>query len=282
MTKVHNKKRNVGIIYDQIISTLCECHLKNDSESVEKISKIISENFKKGSQLQKELQFFNSFLKISNISDSLSASIINEAKKACKSHFSQEELDLEKSKLIKDLNYAFGKGKIFERKVDNYKLYATIQTLLNEWRSEENKDFATISEYEIKLNEWLTRSEVDAEYSEENKFGQIDNLTLKIMNEKFNKKYNNVLNEDQKSLIKEYFASEDNSSIIRAFSHIKNKTIDNLNSFKSNNTNTYLKESYDTVLNNIKSLDESNLSEENLQRFLTIAKLNDEIQGDYN
>jgi len=34
------------------------------------------------------------------------------------------------------------------------------------------------------------------------------------MNDKFNKKYSNVLNEDQKNLIKEYFASENNSSII--------------------------------------------------------------------
>lgn len=279
MTKVHNKKRNVGIIYDQIISTLCECHLNNDSESVEKISKIMTENFKKGSQLQKELQFFSSFLKMSNLNDSLSSSIINEAKKACKSHFSQEELDIEKSKLIKDLNYAFGKGKIFEKKVDNYKLYATIQTLLNEWRNEDNSDFSTISEYEIKLNDWLTRDSNTKEELNESKFKGIDNLTLKIMNDKFNKKYSNVLNEDQKSLIKEYFASEDNSSIIKAFSNIKNKTILNLNSFKTNNTNTYLKESYSVVLNNIQNLDESDLSEENLKKFLTVAKLNDELKG---
>ena len=279
MTKVHNKKRNVGIIYDQIISTLCECHLNNDSESVEKISKIMTENFKKGSQLQKELQFFSSFLKMSNLNDSLSSSIINEAKKACKSHFSQEVLDIEKSKLIKDLNYAFGKGKIFEKKVDNYKLYATIQTLLNEWRNEDNFDFSTISEYEIKLNDWLTRDDNTKEELNESKFKGIDNLTLKIMNDKFNKKYSNVLNEDQKSLIKEYFASEDNSSIIKAFSNIKNKTILNLNSFKTNNTNTYLKESYNVVLNNIQNLDESDLSEENLKKFLTVAKLNDELKG---
>ena len=279
MTKVHNKKRNVGIIYDQIISTLCECHLNNDSESVEKISKIMTENFKKGSQLQKELQFFSSFLKMSNLNDSLSSSIINEAKKACKSHFSQEVLDIEKSKLIKDLNYAFGKGKIFEKKVDNYKLYATIQTLLNEWRNEDNFDFSTISEYEIKLNDWLTRDSNTKEELNESKFKGIDNLTLKIMNDKFNKKYSNVLNEDQKSLIKEYFASEDNSSIIKAFSNIKNKTILNLNSFKTNNTNTYLKESYNVVLNNIQNLDESDLSEENLKKFLTVAKLNDELKG---
>jgi len=279
MTKVHNKKRNVGIIYDQIISTLCECHLNNDSESVEKISKIMTENFKKGSQLQKELQFFSSFLKMSNLNDSLSSSIINEAKKACKSHFSQEELDMEKSKLIKDLNYAFGKGKIFEKKVDNYKLYATIQTLLNEWRNEDNSDFSTISEYEIKLNDWLTRDSNTKEELNESKFKGIDNLTLKIMNDKFNKKYSNILNEDQKNLIKEYFASEDNSSIIKAFSNIKNKTILNLNSFKTSNTNTYLKESYNVVLNNIQNLDESDLSEENLKKFLTVAKLNDELKG---
>ena len=114
MTKSHNKKRNIGIIYDQMISTLCESYIDNDQESVKKIISIIKESFKKGTQLQKELQFFNSFLKTRSLSSSSSALIISEAKKACRNHFNQEDLDKEKSKLIKSLNYSFGKGKIFE------------------------------------------------------------------------------------------------------------------------------------------------------------------------
>ena len=76
MTKSHNKKRNIGIIYDQMISTLCESYIENDQESVNQIISIIKESFKKGTQLQKELQFFNSFIKTRSLSNSSSALII--------------------------------------------------------------------------------------------------------------------------------------------------------------------------------------------------------------
>ena len=112
---------------------------------------------------------------------------VSEAKSACRHHFNQEDLDLEKSKLIKELNYSFGKGKLFETKVNNYTMYATIQTLLNEWREKDNPDFSSITEYEIKLNKWLTRKEENI--IEESDYKNIDKVTFKIMNNKFNEKY---------------------------------------------------------------------------------------------
>ena len=102
MAKTHNKKRNIGIIYDQMISSLCESYIENDLTKSRKIIKIIKESFKKGSQLQKELQFFNSFLKMRGLSENLSSAIISEAKQASRSHFDKEQLELEKSKLIKE------------------------------------------------------------------------------------------------------------------------------------------------------------------------------------
>jgi len=115
MAKTHNKKRNIGIIYDQMISSLCESYIENDLETSKKLLKIIKECFKKGTQLQKELQFFNSFLKMRSLPENLSSEIIREAKTASRSHFDSKQLELEKSKLIKLLNYTFGKGVIFEK-----------------------------------------------------------------------------------------------------------------------------------------------------------------------
>ena len=279
MTKSHNKKRNIGIIYDQMISTLCESYIENDQESVKQIISIIKESFKKGTQLQKELQFFNSFIKTRSLSNSSSALIISEAKKACKNHFNQEDLDKEKSKLIKSLNYAFGKGKIFEKKVLNYKMYATIQTLLNEWRRED-PNFSEIVEYEIKLNEWLT-SEESLITEQNSDFKDVDNITFKLMNDRFNKKYQN-LSETQKKLIKKYITSinKNHNNLIQELKFLKESTIDSLNQYQKTCDNQYVLDKCKNIRENIENLDYKNLSEENLKRFLTTAKLKDEMESD--
>lgn len=279
MTKSHNKKRNIGIIYDQMISTLCESYIKNDQDSVKKIIEIIKENFKKGTQLQKELQFFNSFLKTRDISSSLSAMIISEAKNACRNHFNQEVLDLEKSKLIKQLNYSFGKGKIFEKKVLNYKMYATIQTLLNEWRKD-NPDFSDIVTYELSLNEWLTSKE-NVINEQKSTFNDIDDITLKLMNDKFNKKYKN-LTETQENLIKNYITSIDtnNNKLVEELINLKESTLHLLNQYKNSCDNKYVLDKCDNIFENINNLDCNNLSEDNLKRFLTAAKLKDELESE--
>lgn len=278
MAKTHNKKRNIGIIYDQMISSLCESYIENDIDKSKKIIKIIKENFRKGTQLQKELQFFNSFLKIRGLTENLSSAIISEAKQASRTHFDKDQLELEKSKLIKQLNYAFGKGVIFEKKVKNYKTYATIQTLLNEWRSEDS-NFSETVKYEIKLNEWLTSKE---EVIVENKdYDNIDKVTLKIMSNKFNEKYKG-LTENQADLISKYVSSKENddSEIISYFREIKNKTLSLLENYKSSCDSSYVLTKYDTIYNNVKTLNENNITDDNLKKFLTVSKLQDELIGE--
>ena len=278
MAKTHNKKRNIGIIYDQMISSLCESYIENDIDKSRKFIKIIKESFRKGSQLQKELQFFNSFLKMRGLSENLSSAIISEAKTASRTHFDKDQLELEKSKLIKQLNYTFGKGVIFEKKVKNYKTYATIQTLLNEWRSEES-NFSETVKYEIKLNEWLTSEE---EVIVENKdFDNIDKVTLKLMNSKFNEKYKG-LTENQANLISKYVTSKEsnNEEIVSYFRSIKEETLDLLENYKTSCDSLYVLTKYDTIYDNIKSLNENKITDDNLKKFLTVSKLQDELLGE--
>jgi hypothetical protein len=48
MAKVHNKKRNIGIIYEQIIQFVCKKIMENDEVTSEKAIKIIKEHFADG------------------------------------------------------------------------------------------------------------------------------------------------------------------------------------------------------------------------------------------
>lgn len=277
MSKVHNKKRNVGIIYEQVVQHICKNILEKNEVNAKKGIEIIKNNFKEGTQLNKEFKLFKALATTKNISDHLATSIINEAKKACNYHFDNDVLEKEKSKLIKELNYTFGKGVIFEESIKNYKTYATIQTLLNEWRNKNN--FDRITEFEIKLHESLTEKQQLNESYVLDKNVKFDKLTHNLMKKIFDQKYNAHLNENQKLLI-QYYTNDNDNELIEHCKNIKDTTIKNLDSYIRNCDNNILIKKYESVKQNIFNLNENNIDKNQLKKFLTLSKLSNELNGD--
>lgn len=275
MSRSHNKKRNVGIIYEQIVLFICNSLLEGNKKDAETATNIIAKHFKKDSQLYKEHKLFKALVETNNVSEQLATSIISEAKKACNNLFDSSKLEKEKSSLIKDLNYCFGKGRIFESKIPQYRMFATVQTLLNEWR-DNNSNFDKTTEYEIKLHRSLTEHVVN---DKPDLPQRVDPLTYKIMNKKFNEKYNTILNESQKTLI-DNFIKDDEEKISSCYSSLKESCIKNIDKYMATCNNNILLEKNMRIKNKIKSLDVEDFSKDNLQRFLTIAKLKEEVIGD--
>lgn len=277
MSKMHNKKRNVGIIYEQLILHMCNKMLENKNDDVKEASKIIKKYFSRNTQLFKEYKLFKALVNTQNIDSVLATSIIQEAKKACTNHFNESTLEKEKSDLIFELNSTFGKGKIFKEKVKNYKTYATIQTLINEWRAGVHCDFETVSKYEIKLHEWMTtKSNIISK--DDSIYKNIDPLTFKLMKEKFDKKYTSKLNQIQQRIIKEFVESDNPEKIKELFHSVKYNTLNKLFEYRKNSDNSIINEKYNGVYQNIQDLDENNTSKENLKKFLTVAKLYEELE----
>lgn len=275
MNRVHNKKRNIGIIYDQIINFTCSNILEENNSQAETALNIIKKHFKNSDQLKKEYKLFKALATTKGVSEQLASSIINEAKKACNEMFDSEKLEKEKSMLIKDLNYSFGKGKIFEEKVSNYRIYATIQTLLNEWRNS-SRNFDLVTEYEIKLHQHLVENNT---VPEQVALPKVDKLTYGIMKEMFNKKYNSVLTESQQNLIT-LFINEDDDKLIESFKKIKTETISSLNKYFINCSNSTLLEKKDQVLYKVKNLSEDKTDRSTVEKYLTIIKLTNEVIGE--
>lgn len=273
----HNKKRNIGIIYEQIIQFVCKSLMESNNEIAEQGLSIIKEHFKEGTQLNKEYKLFKALSDTKGVSEHLANSIIFEAKKACNHMFDNEKLEREKSSLIKKLNYTFGKGVIFEESVKKYTEYATIQTLLNEWRNPETASFDLTTKYEIKLHESLSSSRQEEKTITD--IPQVDSITYKLMNEIFSKKYSSLLNETQNKILKLY-STERNEELLESFSNLKIKTEMLLENYILKCDNKILKEKYQKVLNNISQLSDSDLSKENLQKYLTLSKLEEELLGE--
>ena len=275
MSRSHNKKRNVGIIYEQIVLFICNNLLEENKKDAELATNIIGKHFKKNTQLYKEHKLFKALIDTNNVSDQLASSIVTEAKKACNNMFDSKKLEKEKSLLIKDLNYCFGKGKIFEEKIADYRMFATIQTLLNEWR-DIDCDFEKTTEYEIKLHRRLTENKKE---DRPNIPIKVDPLTYRIMNKKFNEKYNPILNESQQKLISN-FIKDDVDLISDSYRALKESCIKKLDSYVKTCNNNIIVEKNKNIRSKIINLDSNDLTKENLQKFLIIAKLKEELAGE--
>jgi len=279
MTK-HNKKRNVGIMYELLLNYVSKSLIEGNKKEAKKATKIIERNFKKNSELYKEFRLFNALASSKVSNTHTTASILYEAKKAAKTNIDLKKLEKEKSTLIRDINYNLKKDFYYDS-IPNYRNLGSIQLALNEWRSS-TPNIKKIVEYETKLTEIMMSENNQSTNANNDKvdISHSDRLVLKLMTEKFNRHYGENLTADQKSIIKHYvFYSEKNKKVLKEyFANKKKEAIAALNSFEDSCENKYLLEKIDGVYSKINSLNENKVDDESVVKFLSVTKLISELK----
>jgi len=270
----HNKKRNIGIIYEQLIQSLSKAIVAGDNDRVNCVKDIIKEHFKPRTQLYREFRLFQALVKTTASSDSLATRILGEAKTASR-HFNKRELEIEKSILIKAINHRLDDPNFYSQPIKEYRDYATIQTLLNDWRLGSNGDVGRIVKYEAAVHSMLLQEKVEDDISKHEN-AEVNKLTVRLMLEKFNTKYGSVLNDEQVSIIESYVFSSQ-GEMIDYLGKMKSVTVKELQKFKSSCKNKVLLEKVDQVKRNIGSLNENLINDDNISRFLLLSKLKEEI-----
>jgi ribosomal protein S15P/S13E len=219
MTAKHNKKRNVGIIYELLIQYITNSIIEGDRRSAKKATQIIEKRFAKNTELYKEFRLFKA-LANSTVNDThVVASILAEAKRAAR-NINSEKLNKEKSRLIRDINYILEKQDFFYQSVPNYRNLGAIQIALNEWRKD-SPDLGILIEFEKKVGENLL-SEKPSQNIEKMKneldASQSDKLVLKIMTEKINQKYAH-LTKEERDIISHYafYSSQENTDKLKDY-----------------------------------------------------------------
>ena len=283
MSKSHNKKRNVGIIYEQLLRTMAQALIDNDQKKYNNALSIIRNNFSKNSQLYKEFRLFNALVKTTVDSESLATRILNEAHKAALD-FDKQQLRREKAQLIKEINHTFEDTSFYNQRIDEYRSYATIQTLLNDWRQGRDADLARIASYENKVCSWLMKEKVSDLPIQSLQDEGVSNLSVKIMREKFNKKYGNNLNTSQQELIKEYVFSKSNGQTekFKAYlKELKSSLYAELCVYSDGCSNQVLNEKMDRVKSVIQEINTNEINDEAVSKFLVISQLKSELlEGD--
>jgi len=275
----HNKKRNVGIIYEQLMRKISEHIVDGDNESAIKVVNIVKKHFKPGTELYKEFRLFNALVKTQVSSSEIAAKILVEAREAAKDHNSVKLMQ-EKSRLIKEINHTISSRDFYTTRVPEYRTYATIQTLMNDWRDTKSRDISRIAIFEDKIHSWLLEPKSHSSVSEL-KTENVDNLVVNVMRDKLNKKYETVLSSRQMILVKEHALREVNGdSFTQYLKSVINESLGRLADYKRSCNSTFVEAKIPGVVSLIETLQPNDHSDQNIAKFMTVLKLCDEITGD--
>ena len=273
----HNKKRNVGIVYELLLNHISTKLLEGKKREAKIATKLIEKHFKKGTELYKEFRLFNALAKSDITQTHVVASILNEAKIASR-NLNERQLEREKSALLKDINYRINEKDFFYRSISDYRDLGLVQLTLNEWRKDD-RDIKRLVDLETRLGALMLKEKNKINEQKYNA-SHSDRLVLKIMTEKFNKRYGEELSGDQQKIIEGYvFLSDKDPDVLKEFFETKKlEALNSLESFEDKSENKYLLSKLDEVRKKIKSLPSNDINDVNVVKFLTLTKMINEIK----
>jgi hypothetical protein len=218
----HSKYKNTGILFELLVrQATSDLMSKKDPQAVKIIKKYFT-----NTELNKEYNLYNTVLNTPKLNETkaeiLITTIVEQAKK-----LDRERLKKEKYNLIREIKKYYDVEDFFKAKVDTYKVYGAIFTLIESQISKEYSDTKQIITNKLTLLEHVTKeslterkvaSKVVEEFMKEDK--EIRTLAYKILIEKFNDKYSDLSNE-QKDLLKEYINNISDTVQLRTYLNTK-------------------------------------------------------------
>ena len=281
-SKSHQKKRNSFLIYEFLIRTISTALVEDDKNKSAAALKIIRKHFKPGTNLYREFRLINSLVKTTVSSDHVAASILKEAKEAV-SLIDESKLDREKSLLIRSINHTLNDENFYDQHVNEYRTYATIQLMINEWKST-NKDLQRMALFEDHVMKWLvTEKEATPDTMITDDTAGTSRLLMKVMTKKLNEKYAGVLNEQQRGMIRAYAfstVSEDQTSIKAKLGEVKESLVSLVDQYGSEiQHNEYLKNKLSEAKSALLSESLEQVDDSTVTRFMLYSRLQDELES---
>ena len=211
----HSKYKNTGILFELLTRQLTADTIAGNNP---KALTIIKKYFSGDSTLLKEYKIYHTFTSQKYKEDNKATMLVNTLIEA-HGKLNKSQLRREKYNLIKEIKETYDINNFFKSKISNYKIMASIFNLI------ENKNASPLSIVNSKvtllehitgktLNNKPKKDVVMEDYTKYDKDTRL--LTYKVLLEKFNDKYSG-LNENQKTLLKEYVNSVTNSPALKSF-----------------------------------------------------------------
>jgi len=213
----HSKFRNTGLIFELLVKQIASDTLNNrDSAAV----KILKKYFTGKTALAKEFKLYEFIAKNKNISQSKAEAIVSTITEISR-RLDQKELKESKYNLISDIKENYNVEEFFSIQVRDYKALAALYCLLEAQNNTDLVDPNVLVDNKTTILEHLTSSpqkEADVKDTLIEDYAKYDKdlrlLTFKILLEKFNDKYKDLLPE-QKNILKEFITSVNSNARLR-------------------------------------------------------------------
>lgn len=224
MVLKHNKKRNVGLVYEFFSRRIGVAIIEGRDQDLQVAKDLIKKHFNKGTDISKELQLFKVLYESKVSSREMAIHVLNRVRESV-GYQSQTRLDLEKTALIHDVNTKLGGDTFFNQNIPDYKTYATIQMVLNNWRAGKEVLQESLSEHmslEEHVIERMVSPQEPAKPLDAAKMTDqdVDRLVVDIMTEKVNKKFGDKLTAEQKKIIQLYVFEQGDPEKAEQLTHI--------------------------------------------------------------
>ena len=209
----HSKYKNTGILFELLTRQLTSDTIAGNQP---KSLSFLKKHFNKKTELLKEYKIYHTLATQKYNKDSQATMLIDTLLEA-HGKLNKGQLRREKYNLIKEIKDTYNVNDFFKAKITDYKIMASIFNLI------ENKNASPTSIVESKttLLEHITvkptvvkKDTVLENFSKQDSDTRL--LTYKVLLEKFNSKYSG-LQDNQKTLLKEYVNSVTNSPALKSY-----------------------------------------------------------------
>ena len=210
----HSKYKNTGILFELLTRQLTSDTIAGNQP---KSLSFLKKHFNKKTELLKEYKIYHTLATQKYNKDS-QATMLIETLMDVHEKLNKSQLRREKYNLIKEIKDTYNVNDFFKAKITDYKVMASIFNLL------ENKKATPLSIVNSKTTilEHITgkqlpnnkKNVVLENFDKQDRDTRL--LTYKVLLEKFNDKYND-LQDNQKTLLKEYVNSVTNSPALKSY-----------------------------------------------------------------
>lgn len=213
----HSKYKNTGLIFELLIKQVAADTLsRKESPAIKVIKKFYTGN----TTLVKEFKLYDFILKNKGVGSKKAETIVSTIVEISRK-LDLDSLKRQKYELIKELKQHYDLEEFFSMKVETYKPLAALYCLLEAQNTPDLLDPNVFVNNKTTILEHLTQTKhsegqvKDALIEEYSKFDKdLRLLTYKILLEKFNNQYKDLLPE-QKNILKEFIVSANSSIRLR-------------------------------------------------------------------